>query len=46
MVDEGISHLWHLCSELEILMTSGLKPEYYTRKSVFWFLIFDQVLNG
>ena len=27
-------------------MTGGLKPEFYIRKSILGFLIFNQVLNG
>ena len=27
-------------------MKGGLKPEYYIRKGIFLFFIFDQVLNG
>ena len=26
------------CADLEILMTGGLKPEYYIHKRIFWFL--------
>ena len=34
------------CDDLEILMTGGLKPEFYIRKMIFDFFIFDQVLIG
>ena len=37
------------CVDLAIIMIGGLKPEYYIREKVFYFLIFkifDQVLNG
>ena len=27
--------LFDRCAELEISMTGGLKPEYYTRKMIF-----------
>ena len=29
-----------ICADLEILMTGGMKPEYYIRKGIFKFLIF------
>ena len=31
---------------LPIIITGGLKTEYYIRKKIINFLIFDQVLNG
>ena len=34
------------CTDLEILMTGGLKPEFYIRKRILKILIFDKVLNG
>ena len=34
------------CDDLAILITGGLKPEYYICKRIFKILIFDQVLNG
>ena len=35
-----------ICTDLAILMTSGLKPEFYIHKRILIFLIFDQVLNN
>ena len=35
------------CADLAILMTGGMKPEYYNRERIsYFFLVFDQVLKG
>ena len=31
-----------ICADLEILMTGGMKPEFYIHKMIFLNLIFDQ----
>ena len=34
-------------ADLAILMTGGMKPEYYNRERIFiYLLIYDQVING
>ena len=38
--------LFDRCADLAILITGGLKPEYYIRERLFFISIFDQVLNA